>query len=51
MRQGILNMAQGVFAAIRNPASHSTDELPSRKRSNNWRPSASSRGGSSDASL
>lgn len=28
MRVGILNMAQGVFAAIRNPATHSTDELP-----------------------
>ena len=28
MRQGILNMAQGVFAAIRNPTSHSTDETP-----------------------
>lgn len=28
MRQGILNMAQGVFSAIRNPATHSTDELP-----------------------
>ncbi|WP_217184948.1 TIGR02391 family protein [Streptomyces sp. AC495_CC817] len=28
MRQGILNLAQGVFAAIRNPASHSTDETP-----------------------
>ena len=28
MRVGILNMAQGIFAAIRNPATHSTDELP-----------------------
>lgn len=27
MRQGILNMAQGVFAAIRNPATHSTDDM------------------------
>jgi len=27
MREGILYMARGVFAAIRNPASHSTDEL------------------------
>lgn len=28
---GILNMAQGVFAAIRNPSSHSTDELPKQE--------------------
>lgn len=28
MRVGILNMGQGVFAAIRNPATHSTEELP-----------------------
>lgn len=28
MRQGILNMAQGAFSAIRNPATHTTDELP-----------------------
>lgn len=28
MRQGVLNMAQGVFSAIRNPAAHSIDELP-----------------------
>ena len=28
MRVGILNMAQGVFPAIRNPETHSTDELP-----------------------
>jgi uncharacterized protein (TIGR02391 family) len=28
MRQGILNLAQGTIAAIRNPASHTTDNLP-----------------------
>ncbi|KRA25933.1 hypothetical protein ASD65_06220 [Microbacterium sp. Root61] len=28
MREGILYMARGVFAAVRNPASHSTDDLP-----------------------
>lgn len=28
MRQGILNVAQGAFSAIRNPAAHTTDELP-----------------------
>jgi Protein of unknown function (Hypoth_ymh) len=28
MRVGILNTAQGVFSAIRNPATHTTDELP-----------------------
>lgn len=28
MRVGILNLAQGVFAAIRNPASHSVEEVP-----------------------
>lgn len=28
MRQGILNMTQGAFSAIRNPATHTTDELP-----------------------
>ncbi|AYG03426.1 TIGR02391 family protein [Gryllotalpicola protaetiae] len=28
MRQGILNLAQGAFSAIRNPATHTTDELP-----------------------
>lgn len=28
MRQGILSMAQGAFSAIRNPAAHTTDELP-----------------------
>lgn len=27
MRVGILNMAQGVFSAIRNPATHSTDDM------------------------
>lgn len=27
MRQGILNMSQGVFSAIRNPATHSTDDM------------------------
>jgi hypothetical protein len=27
MRVGILNMAQGVFSAIRNPATHSTDDV------------------------
>lgn len=31
MRVGILNMAQGVFAAIRNPATHTTDELPKQE--------------------
>ncbi|GAA4360330.1 TIGR02391 family protein [Microbacterium rhizosphaerae] len=31
MRPGILNMAQGVFAAIRNPAAHSTDEIPKQE--------------------
>lgn len=31
MRVGILNMGQGVFAAIRNPATHSTDELPKQE--------------------
>lgn len=28
MREGILYVARGVFAAIRNPASHTTDETP-----------------------
>jgi uncharacterized protein (TIGR02391 family) len=28
MRTGLLSFSQGVFAAIRNPATHSTDELP-----------------------
>lgn len=28
MRTGLLNFSQGVFAAIRNPATHSTEELP-----------------------
>lgn len=28
MRGGILNFAQGVFSAIRNPATHTTDDLP-----------------------
>lgn len=27
MRVGILNMAQGVFSAIRNPATHRTQDL------------------------
>ena len=27
MRQGILNMSQGIFSAIRNPATHSTDDM------------------------
>ncbi len=27
MCQGILNMSQGVFSAIRNPATHSTDDM------------------------
>lgn len=27
MRQGILNMSQGVFSAIRNPATHSTEDV------------------------
>jgi hypothetical protein len=31
MRQGILNMAQGVFSAIRNPATHTTNELPKQE--------------------
>lgn len=31
MRVGILNMGQGVFAAIRNPATHSTEELPKQE--------------------
>lgn len=31
MRVGILNMAQGVFAAIRNPSTHTTDELPKQE--------------------
>lgn len=31
MRMGILNMAQGVFSAIRNPATHTTDELPKQE--------------------
>lgn len=28
MREGILYMARGVFAAVRNPASHTIDEMP-----------------------
>lgn len=28
MRTGLLNFAQGVFSAIRNPATHSTTEMP-----------------------
>lgn len=28
MRTGLLNFSQGAFAAIRNPATHSTDEMP-----------------------
>lgn len=28
MRSGMLNMSQGVFSAIRNPVTHTTDELP-----------------------
>jgi uncharacterized protein (TIGR02391 family) len=31
MRQGILNMSQGVFSAIRNPVTHTTDELPKQE--------------------
>lgn len=31
MRLGILNTAQGVFSAIRNPATHTTDELPKQE--------------------
>lgn len=31
MRTGILNTAQGVFSAIRNPATHTTDELPKQE--------------------
>jgi hypothetical protein len=31
MRSGIFNMAQGVFSAVRNPATHSTDELPKQE--------------------
>jgi hypothetical protein len=31
MRQGILNMAQGVYSAIRNPAAHTTNELPKQE--------------------
>lgn len=31
MRVGMLNMAQGVFAAIRNTATHSTEELPKQE--------------------
>nr|WP_015061940.1 TIGR02391 family protein [Arthrobacter sp. J3.40]AFK89317.1 hypothetical protein [Arthrobacter sp. J3.40] len=31
MRVGILNTAQGVFSAIRNPATHTTDELPKQE--------------------
>jgi uncharacterized protein (TIGR02391 family) len=31
MRVGILNSAQGVFSAIRNPATHTTDELPKQE--------------------
>jgi hypothetical protein len=31
MRQGILNVAQGVFSAIRNPATHTTKELPKQE--------------------
>jgi uncharacterized protein (TIGR02391 family) len=31
MRVGILNTAQGVFSAIRNPATHATDELPKQE--------------------
>ncbi|MET4622958.1 hypothetical protein ABIE18_004438 [Arthrobacter sp. 2762] len=31
MRIGILNTAQGVFSAIRNPATHTTDELPKQE--------------------
>jgi hypothetical protein len=31
MRGGILSLAQGVFSAIRNPATHSTEELPEQE--------------------
>ncbi|WP_442577135.1 TIGR02391 family protein [Microbacterium sp. F51-2R] len=31
MREGILYMARGVFAAVRNPASHSIDEMPKQE--------------------
>jgi len=31
MRVGALNMAQGVFSGIRNPATHTTDELPKQE--------------------
>ncbi|WP_240431425.1 TIGR02391 family protein, partial [Mycobacterium kyogaense] len=31
MRVGMLNMAQGVFSAIRNVATHTTDELPKQE--------------------
>lgn len=31
MRMGILNTAQGVFSAIRNPATHTTDDLPKQE--------------------
>lgn len=31
MRVGILNVAQGAFAAIRNTATHTTDELPKQE--------------------
>lgn len=31
MRTGILSTAQGVFSAIRNPATHTTDELPKQE--------------------
>lgn len=31
MRVGILNFSQGVFSAIRNPATHSVDDLPQQE--------------------
>ncbi|MFF2275582.1 TIGR02391 family protein [Agromyces sp. NPDC058126] len=38
MRVGILNLSQGVFSAIRNPATHSTEDMNVRRPSNSSRP-------------